>query len=370
MNRYKGMISGILLCIAVAAVGCGLSSGKVRESGNKKSQDTEKADDGGQEENDTQSITSRQASRDLFAMDTYMKVDAYGERAEEAVDAAVREIERLDALLSTGEESSEVSKINKNGGGTLSTDTAYLMEWSLELYKDTEGAFDIAVYPIMQEWGFADGEYKVPSEEKLQALLEIADASGIHYNEETREAVFEKEGMAIDFGGIAKGYTSSKIKDIYREYEIESGLINLGGNVQAVGGKTDGSSWKVAIQDPDGGEEYLGILEVRDKAVITSGGYERYFEQDGITYHHIIDPSNGYPAQNGLTSVTIISGDGTLADGLSTSLFIMGLDKAAEYWKNHRELFDAILLTDTGELYVTEGISDDFTSDLKMQVIE
>lgn len=109
--------------------------------------------------------------------------------------------------------------------------------------------------------------------------------------------------MQIDFGGIAKGYTSARIMDIFRACGIKSGLVNLGGNVQALGTKKDGSSWRVAVQDPQDTDQYLGVLSIQDKAVITSGGYERYFEQDGRTYHHIIDPKTGYPVENGLISV-------------------------------------------------------------------
>ena len=133
--------------------------------------------------------------------------------------------------------------------------------------------------------------------------------------------------------------------------------------------KTDGSNWRVAVQSPDDTEDYLGVLSIQDKAVITSGGYERYFEQDGVTYHHIIDPKTGYPAENGLVSVTIVSSDGTLADGLSTSLFIMGEEKAAEFWKAHSNEFEAIFATDDGTIYVTEGLKDSFTTDLDMKVI-
>ena len=175
--------------------------------------------------------------------------------------------------------------------------------------------------------------------------------------------------MKIDLGGIAKGYTSSRIMDIFKENGITSGLVNLGGNVQALGTKTDGSNWRVAVQSPDDTEDYLGVLSIQDKAVITSGGYERYFEQDGVTYHHIIDPKTGYPAKNGLVSVTIVSSDGTLADGLSTSLFIMGEEKAAEFWKAHSNEFEAIFVTDDGTIYVTEGLKDSFTTDLDMKVI-
>ena len=173
----------------------------------------------------------------------------------------------------------------------------------------------------------------------------------------------------IDFGGIAKGYTSSRIMDIYKDNGITSGLVNLGGNVQALGTKTDGTKWKIAVQSPDDTEDYLGILSVQDKAVITSGGYERYFEQDGVTYHHIIDPKTGYPAESGLVSVTIVSEDGTLADGLSTSLFIMGKEKAADFWREHKDDFDAILMSDDGTLYVTEGLENDFSTERTVEII-
>ena len=176
--------------------------------------------------------------------------------------------------------------------------------------------------------------------------------------------------MKIDFGGIAKGYTSSRIMQIYKKCGVTSGLVSLGGNVQLLGAKPDGSAWKVAVESPDEDGNYLGILQAKDKAVITSGGYERYFEKNGKKYHHIIDPSTGYPAENGLTSVTIISDDGTLADGLSTSLFIMGKEKAEKFWKKYNDKFDVILLTDDEQLYVSEGIADDFQSDYKVNVMK
>ena len=309
------------------------------------------------------------SSRDIFAMDTYMTVTAYGPNAETAVDQAKQEIERLDALLSTGAETSEVAQINANGGGTLSEDTTYLLERSLDLYDSTNGVFDIAIYPLMDAWGFTTGNYTVPSDETIENLLPLTDANDIIYDKDKLSISFAKDGMKIDFGGIAKGYTSGRIADIYRECGVTSGLINLGGNVQVVGTKTDGSNWRVAVQSPETEDDYLGILSTADRAVITSGGYERYFEQDGVKYHHIIDPSTGHPANNGLVSVTIVSADGTLADGLSTSLFIMGKDKAAEYWRAHSDEFDTILEDEDGVLYVTEGIADDFTSDHETNII-
>jgi len=276
----------------------------------------------------------------------------------------------LDELLSTGNEESEIAQLNQNKSATLSEDAGYLVERALELNKETDGAFDIAIYPVMEAWGFPTQNYQVPTADTLESLLKLADASQIIYDEDSRKISFGQEGMKIDLGGIAKGYTSSRIMEIYKENNISSGLVNLGGNVQALGTKTDGSKWRVAVQSPDDTEDYLGILSVEDKAVITSGGYERYFEQDGKTYHHIIDPKTGYPAENGLTSVTVVSEDGTLADGLSTSLFIMGKDKAIEFWRAHSDEFDIIMLTDEGKLYVTEGIQDDFSTEMEMEIIK
>lgn len=351
----------LLFVIAVAGIsGCQADSGKEASAGKER--------DSVSGQGSTED--AGEASCDVFAMDTYMTVTAYGNGAKKAVDLAEQEIKRLDALLSTGNTDSEVYRINQNGGGSLSEDTAYLVSRSLDLYRQTDGAFDIAIYPVMREWGFADRNFKVPDPDTLKDLLSRADASMITYDKERQEVSFEKEGMQIDLGGIAKGYTSGRIMDIFRSCGLKSGLVNLGGNVQAYGTKTDGSRWRVAIEDPQDTDSYFGILSVQDKAVITSGGYERYFEEDGKTYHHIIDPKTGYPADSGLLSVTIVSEDGTLADGLSTSFFIMGKDRAEKFWQEQPDTFDMILMTDDRSVYITEGIRDDFSSDLNVNVIE
>ena len=359
--KFINKIIVVCLCASVFAGGCGQSGQDTTKS--KKSEST-----GSSKKSTEQASSDTEASKDIFAMDTYMTVTAYGEKAQDAVDAAEAEIERLDTLLSTGNADSEIVKLNEQKSATLSEDGGYLVKRALELNKETDGAFDIAIYPVM-EAGFPIQDFRVPSADELTGLLKHVDAAKISYDKDTREISFEDDQMKIDLGGIAKGYTSSRIMDIFKENGITSGLVNLGGNVQALGTKTDGSNWRVAVQSPDDTEDYLGVLSIRDKAVITSGGYERYFEQDGVTYHHIIDPKTGYPAENGLVSVTIVSSDGTLADGLSTSLFIMGEEKAAEFWKAHGDEFEAILETDDGTIYVTEGLKDSFTTDLDMKVI-
>lgn len=371
----------LLVCLLPAFVisGCGKTTTDETENTTKQESAVEETVQDEQETGDTETESEAsgedadketEASKDLFAMDTYMTLTAYGEHAQEAVDKAAERVEALDALLSTGNENSEIYQLNQNGEATLSEEGGYLVERALELYKKTEGAFDIAIYPVMQAWGFPTQDYHVPDDDTLKEKLALADASKVNYDKDTRKIFFDQDGMEIDLGGIAKGYTSSQIMQIYQDCGVTSGLVNLGGNVQALGCKTDGSKWRVAIQSPDDTEEYLGILEIEDQAVITSGGYERYFEKDGVTYHHIIDPAIGYPADSGLISVTIVSDDGTLADGLSTSLFIMGEEKAAQCWRENSDEFEAIMETSDGKLYVTEGIADSLTTDMDVTVIE
>ena len=305
------------------------------------------------------------SERSVFAMDTYMTLTAYGSAREDALDAAIAEIQRLEALFNAEDPDSEISQLNENGEATVSKDTGYLIGRSLELYDSTGGLFDIAIYPLMQAWGFTTQDFAVPEEDTISGLLKYTDASRIEYDPDAL-TVRLPENMRIDPGGIAKGYTSASVVEIFEEYGITAGVVSLGGNVQVYGNKADGSPWNIAIRDPDTSSgDYLGVLALSaPKAVITSGGYERYFEENGITYHHILDPRTGYPASSGLTSVTIVSSDGTLADGLSTALFIMGKDDAVSYWRSHADEFDFILLDDTGEIYISEGIEDIFSSDL------
>ena len=312
--------------------------------------------------------SGKSATQSIFAMDTYMDITAYGRNSEKAVEAAVQEIYRLEELLSTGSETSEVTMLNKSKQGEVSEDYAYLLGYSGQLWESTEGAFDITIYPIMKAWGFAGKKYRVPAQEEIDLLLHYVDFSQITLDEESGRVVLPQQ-VEVDFGGIAKGYTSARVAQIMKEYGVESAIMNLGGNVQVVGTKTDGSLWKVAIKSPVETQDYLGVISVEDKAIITSGGYERYFEENGKTYHHIIDPKTGKPAENGLVSVTIVCADGTLADGLSTSLFVMGKEEAIAYWRAHQEAFEAVLYDEEGMLYITEGLVNVFSSELEYEII-
>ena len=309
------------------------------------------------------SAQSTSHSREILAMDTAMRVTAYGDRAKEAVQAAEEEIKRLDALFSVGNASGDIARLNENASAVVSGETCELINRSKELYNSTGGALNIAVYPLMEAWGFTSGEYRVPEQKEIDAMLTCMDVDEISCDENTGEVILP-EGMGIDLGAIAKGYTSARLMDVFVSYDIASAIVSLGGNVQALGNKPDGTKWRVAVEDPfsEEGDSYAGILEITDQAVITSGAYERYFEQDGKRYHHIIDPATGYPAENGLASVTVVSQDGALADALSTALFVMGKDKALAYWKEHADEFNVILIEDNKDMTITEGLQDCFSS--------
>ena len=302
---------------------------------------------------------NRSCTEQLFAMDTFMTFTAYGRNCEEAVEKAVEEVRRLDGLLSTGNASSEVSQLNVSGEGVLSEDMSVIFGHSMEIYEKTGGLFDVTIYPLMRLWGFPTQEYHVPTEQELAEVLPLVNSSLIKYDGSTMQL---EDGQQMDLGGIAKGYASVRVAEIFCSYGVRSGIVSLGGNVQAIGCKPDGGMWKVGIQDPFGGQgEPLAVLEVEDRAVITSGGYERYFEENGNTYIHIIDPRTGYPADGDLSSVTVVSSDGMLADALSTALYIMGYDDAVDWWSIHREEFDMVLVTEESRICATEGISENLS---------
>ncbi|MBQ0000410.1 MAG: FAD:protein FMN transferase, partial [Clostridiales bacterium] len=300
--------------------------------------------------------------------DTIMTLTAYGKNGEKAVEEAVEEINRLDALLSTGKEDSEISVLNANGSGEVSEDTEILLKRSLEINEQTDGLFDCTIYPLMELWGFPTGEYHVATEEELDALLPYIDAGKIQIDE---NRVTLGEGQRIDLGAIAKGYTSAKMMDIFKKNGVTSGMVSLGGNVQTLGAKTDGSKWKIGIKDPENPDgQVLMALAIEDKAVITSGGYERFFEEGGKKYIHILDPRTGTPVENDLASVTIISPDGTLADALSTSLFIMGRDQSITFWTTHHQSFEMVLITKSGEILITEGLAPDITCNSTYKILK
>lgn len=305
----------------------------------------------------------------FISMDTYISLTVYGEKSEEAAKACQKEIERLEALMSATDTDSEVSKINLSGGErvTVSEDTAAVIAKALQTGDETGGALDITLRPLVMEWGFTTGEYKVPDIMTIEQLLKNVDYTTVKLE---GSSVTLPEGYQIDLGSAAKGYAGDKALEVLKKTGITSALVNLGGNVQTLGKKPDGTDWRVAVRNPFN-ESNMCVLEISGKALVTSGNYERYFEdENGTRYHHIIDPKDGYPADNGIVSATIIGDSGLECDALSTAVFVMGKDKAERFWRE-KGGFEMVVVTDDKKIFITEGISEIFTnlSDMEVTVL-
>lgn len=319
-----------------------------------------------------QKSDTERADLSFFAMDTYISMTAYGQGGQAALQKAETFISKAERRLSTTDPESEIYQINhrKNASCPISPDTEKLLQFSLFMADKTGGALNPAMYPITLAWGFTTDHNQIPTENTIRQLLPLTDYKNISIND---HKIMLAPGMEIDLGATAKGYTGQEAVDLLKKEGIHSAILNLGGNVQTIGSKPDGSPWRVGLQSP-WGHEYLGILTVKDLAIVTSGSYQRFFKgEDGRIYHHIMDPATGHPAESGLVSATIITRDGGLADALSTALFIMGKDKAIQYWKSHPG-FDMILITEDHTLYITQSIANSFTlddalKDLKVNII-
>lgn len=295
------------------------------------------------------------AEQTVFAMDTVMSVTVYGDNALSHCGTAAHMINELAAKWSVTDSRSEIYRANNSAGTAVfvSDETAELIGYALEISEQTGGAFDITLYPVLCEWGFTTGEYRIPSDERLEELLLKTGSGKVALNENMLELL---GGAMIDLGGIAKGYTGDLLAQYLKGEGISSALLDLGGNIHAIGSKPDGSPWRLGIRDPDG-DGNLAVLELCDKAAVTSGGYERYFVgEDGERYCHILDPETGIPADSGLISVTIVGDEGRLCDALSTAVYVMGADKAEKLWKERGD-FEMVLYTGS-ELLITAGLRD------------
>lgn len=308
------------------------------------------------------------AQEDVFAMDAYMSLTAYGANAQQAIDESVDEITRLDEMFSVSVKDSEVALANGGNTVLVSPETEELIESALDIERSTDGAFTITMYPLTSAWGFPTQKYHVVSEKKREKLLDYVGGDKVHLGTETDTLTLDN-GTEIDLGGVAKGYLGNRLRDIMEKQGVESAMLSLGGStVELIGSKTDGQPWRIGIMDPKDNEKTIGAVAVTDCVVDTSGGYQRFFKKNGKTYWHILDPETGAPAQSGLSSVTIIGEDGATGDALSTALFVMGHDKALEYWRAHSEEFQAVLVDDNGSITITEGLKDCFESNEKFEV--
>lgn len=301
----------------------------------------------------------------FFAMDCYMTIQAKGANALFALAECKDYILSLEDKLSATNAQSELSLLNASGQLPLSDESASLLSQALSLSKECEGYFDITVRPAVEAWGFPAQDFRIPSAEELSLLR---SAIGYEKIEHTGNIFTLGQGQKVDLGAIAKGYASCKVSAMLRNAGIDSALVVLGGSVEAIGEKDGNTPWRIGVQHPDGGDNYLGICHLTDACMVTSGDYQRYFEQDGKRYCHIIDPFTACPAQSDLRSCTVICTDACRGDALSTALFVMGREKALDYWQKAGD-FELILYTKEAQLYITEGLRSRFQSDLPVEVV-
>ena len=272
----------------------------------------------------------RELSRTEFLLGTVCTIRIWGGN-EADLDAAFDRIREIEELMSRHIPGSDVNRISTGGpGGTLvDTSTCTVIRRALDFGRLSGGLFDITLAPVVDLWGFGTDRAAVPAAETLEAALPLVDYRRI----EVRDGctVVTGEGQGIDLGGIAKGYASHECARVLAERGVDRALVNLGGNVFALGEKKDGSPWTIGIQDPlEPTGSSLGILEISGGAVVTSGIYERFFEEDGKRYHHILDPGTGYPVDNNLSGVSVSIASGLDADALSTSLFLLGIERGCD----------------------------------------
>ena len=312
-------------------------------------------------------------TRDFFAMNTNIRLEAYGNGAADALALAQARIEELEGLWSVTDEVSEIYALNHSGGQpvSVSDDTAAVVSFALEMAEETAGALEPTIYPVLTAWGFTTDEHRVPSQEEIDGLLASVDYRRVSVNGNTIQM---EPGMMLDLGAVGKGYASDEVEELLRAEGVTSALLDLGGNIVMIGSRPDGSDWRLGLQSPFENDT-VGVLTASDCAVVTSGNYENFFTADnGTIYGHIIDPAAGCPVNNDLASVTIVAKDGKLCDALSTSLFVMGTDGAIEYWREH-PTFEMILITQEHQVLVTEGLEGQFTleegyADLSMEVVK
>jgi thiamine biosynthesis lipoprotein len=308
---------------------------------------------------------NRKVTREIYAMDTVMTLTAYGDNAEAGLNAAESVIMAMDVMLDPELPTSTVYAINHANGSSVvvSAQIAKMLTTAKTVYDQSGGALDLSIYPLVKRWGFVDQKYYKPTEAEIaedlsrlcfdQMVLTSFPSSGSY------SLTIPAYGQ-LTFGAVAKGSAAENAIDAMRQAGVQSGIVSLGGNVQTLGLKPDGSLWKVAIQDPENPDGYVGVISVGETAVVTSGPYQRNFVIRGVTYHHILNPATGHPSGSSLRSVTIICEDGTMADCLSTAMYVLGEAKALNYWRQYGG-FEMILITSDDRIVCTRGLLEEFT---------
>ena len=303
--------------------------------------------------------------RSFEAMNTFMTVRSFGKNSIAANSLIQNRMESYERMLSVTNDGSLLFRLNENPeeGIVVDGEIFKLVDFALCMAEKTSGALNPVLYPVTKAWGFTSEKYRVPEEKEISALLEMVDYRKVNVSVTSDSEINDgfrirmDKGMMMDLGAVAKGFAGDRAVEILSENGITSALLDLGGNIQALGGKPDGTPWSVGIKNPWGGEPVCGI-RIKDCAVVTSGGYERFFtDEKGKRYIHIFDSRTGYPVENDIASVSVISSSGLYADSLSTSLFVMGFEKAVSFWKSSGD-FDFVIIKNSKEIFYTEGLKD------------
>lgn len=297
-----------------------------------------------------------------FGMNTVMTHKAFGKHAEESLSAVRDEAVRIEELLSRFIPGSEISRVNRAAGikcEKLSGDTYEVLSRAIEFSGYCQGLFDVTIGPLVTLWSNSKYTFKPPEDSRIRQVLPLVGYTDLLLDPCKKTAGLQRIGQSIDLGGIGKGFAGDKFLEVFRKYGISSAFTNIGGNVVTLGTKPDGSPWRVGVRHPRQENSLIGLISVADKAVVTSGDYQRYFiDSNGKRHHHILDPSTGYPAESGLVSVTIVADSSTTADALSTILFVAGVE-GIELLKSFPGT-EAILIDMNLLVYVTRGLKDYF----------
>ena len=297
-----------------------------------------------------------------FGMNTSIIYRVMDEKGEMAVDLAKSEILRLENKLSRFIADSEVSKINLNSGlcgVKISSETYEVLSYALTLSEITQGLFDITVAPLIDLWDYKHSSV-APYKFKIRKILRKINYHELILNPADHTAFLSSSGQSIDLGGIGKGYASERCIRVFQEYGITSAYVSIGGNVSTLGNKPDGSFWSVGIKHPRYEDCLIGAVKVSGKSVVTSGDYERYFiDRKGNRWHHILNPTIGYPAHSGLISVSVVAESAMIADGLSTAIFVAGINKGLGYLAKFQGA-EAVLVDDRLRVFITKGLKEYF----------
>lgn len=301
-----------------------------------------------------------------YYLDTVNQISVINTRkskANKVLPASDKIVLDIHNKMSSQLASSEVSKINQNAGIQpikVSDDTYTVIKKAISYSQKTGGKFDISVGAISSIWNIGNESARVPSSEEIKSLLPLVNYKDISLNDKEKSVYLKKKGMKIDLGGIAKGYCADKLADYLKENGVKNAIINLGGNIYVFGQNAKKTDFNVGVQDPaKTNTEPLGTIQLTDMSIVTSGVYERFIEKDGKVYHHMINPTTGYPFENNLSSVTIISKKSIDGDALSTSTFGLGLEEGMKFIEGLEDV-DAIFITNDKKIFTSKGIKDKF----------